>query len=276
MENQMHITRESERPVFGVEYGLETKVELLEKYFKVIKVLSGHAVLQSNDDSIRIDAGEYAFVSPGGFSRITMTPDKDCTFRLIGMNFSDSFIAGLHAGNRPRPHAGPSEKCFEKMSPCVWIDALFSSIGTYISESGYPDSEIIRMKMDECVHILYSHYPALYSTLVTEKKTGRTDLEIFLKENHRYNASLKRFAELSGRSLSTFRRDCIRKYGKSPAKVLMEMRLDDARRMLEEGMHPVDIFYETGFETLAHFSRKFKERFGISPSRYIRSIRGKA
>jgi len=44
-------------------------------------------------------------------------------------------------------------------------------------------------------------------------------------------------------------------------------RLEFARGLLENsGMKIADVCYESGFESVAHFSRVFKQKFGVVPS----------
>ncbi len=60
--------------------------------------------------------------------------------------------------------------------------------------------------------------------------------------------------------------------GITPAKLIKEIKLDMARKLLESGepYSIAEIAYKTGFETHANFSVVFKKRFGKSPSEYSR------
>lgn len=89
-----------------------------------------------------------------------------------------------------------------------------------------------------------------------------------MNDNYMYNAPLVRFAELSGRSLSSFRRDFMETFKTTPNRWIMEKRLSVAYDMLKNGgKRSSEIYWEVGFETLAHFSRRFKERYGVPPTR---------
>ena len=60
--------------------------------------------------------------------------------------------------------------------------------------------------------------------------------------------------------------------GIPPAKLIKEIKLDMARKLLESGesYSISEIAYKTGFETHANFSVVFKKRFGKSPKEYSR------
>jgi AraC-like DNA-binding protein len=60
--------------------------------------------------------------------------------------------------------------------------------------------------------------------------------------------------------------------GTTPSDCIWEMRLEFARGLLASPQHRQDsvstIAYRAGFSELAHFSRRFKQRYGISPRDY--------
>ena len=58
--------------------------------------------------------------------------------------------------------------------------------------------------------------------------------------------------------------------GETPNEYLNNLRLSKSTSMLviEQGMSVADIAYSLGFNSANYFSRKFKEKFGISPAQY--------
>ena len=96
---------------------------------------------------------------------------------------------------------------------------------------------------------------------------GKINLKAFMERNFRFNLSLARFAYLTGRSISTFKRDFLGEFSMTPAKWLQQKRLDEAYYLLkEEKFKTTDVYAEVGFEDLSHFSFVFKKHFGINPS----------
>lgn len=63
--------------------------------------------------------------------------------------------------------------------------------------------------------------------------------------------------------------------GSSPMRWVWQERLDLALRLLQvrPSRRVTDVAYECGFSDLAHFSRTFKARFGVSPLKITRSHR---
>lgn len=243
--------------------------ELFERHFKLIKVLSGYAILSCKDNTITVNNGEFAFITPGGFSKIKMFPSKNYPFRLICLNFTDKFLQEYSRHN-PTNVDSPMklDSCFQKVKSEVWLESLYASLSCYIMHKDMPDETIVTSKQNECLHILRTRHKDIFHAMFSKSSDSRIDLVKFINENYMYNAPLKRFAELSGRSLSTFRRECISLSGMPPTKWILQKRLETAYQKLTcENARPSDIYWELGFETLAHFSRKFKEKYGIPPSR---------
>jgi transcriptional regulator GlxA family with amidase domain len=95
----------------------------------------------------------------------------------------------------------------------------------------------------------------------------RVDVHRVVEENYTSPISLEDLAYLSGRSLSSFKRDFQNIYGESPAKWIREKRLSKAHQMLESSqMSVADVAFSLGFENPTHFSRIFKQKYGLSPS----------
>ena len=59
--------------------------------------------------------------------------------------------------------------------------------------------------------------------------------------------------------------------GVAPAQFIVQCRLETAAALLKTTAEPVQcIAHSAGFEDLAHFSRLFRRRYGLPPSRYRR------
>jgi AraC-like DNA-binding protein len=75
-----------------------------------------------------------------------------------------------------------------------------------------------------------------------------------------------RLAELCGVSLRTLQRHFARHYQVTIADWLKNYRLDQAKIRLDQGEGVKQVAYELGFKQLSHFSRVFKQRYGMPPS----------
>lgn len=77
-------------------------------------------------------------------------------------------------------------------------------------------------------------------------------------------------AELCGITPEYLRILFNKKYGKSPIKYINDLRFSRARELLDSGLYTVtDVALLAGFSTASYFSKEFKKKYGISPSRYL-------
>ena len=60
----------------------------------------------------------------------------------------------------------------------------------------------------------------------------------------------------------------------SPGEYLRRIKLQESKQMIREGnMNFTEIAEALQYSTVHHFSRQFKEKFGITPSEYAKSVR---
>ncbi len=85
-----------------------------------------------------------------------------------------------------------------------------------------------------------------------------------LAETARYRPS--DLAGLCQISLRTLERHFQKNYGVTVSLWLRELRLGKAYQGLQAGKTVKEVAYEQGYKQVSHFSREFKNHFGISPS----------
>lgn len=123
------------------------------------------------------------------------------------------------------------------------------------------------VKREELLLILLQADPSLAGLFFDYGIPEKINIEEFMHRNFKFNVSMGRFAYLTGRSLSAFKRDFKQIFNDSPGNWLMQRRLQEAYFLLDKmQQRPSDIYLELGFETLPHFSYAFKKRFGIAPT----------
>jgi transcriptional regulator GlxA family with amidase domain len=87
---------------------------------------------------------------------------------------------------------------------------------------------------------------------------------------HLYNnISLKELAHLTNMSLSTFKRKFRMVYNDTPANYILLRRLRKAEDLLVVSELSInEISEETGFTSIHQLSKKFREMYGLPPSKY--------
>ena len=88
-----------------------------------------------------------------------------------------------------------------------------------------------------------------------------------MNRNFKFNVSVERFAYLTGRSLSAFKRDFKATFNETPNRWIVKKRLQEAYFLIDKKKKkPSEIYLDLGFEALSHFSFAFKKQFRLTPS----------
>lgn len=131
---------------------------------------------------------------------------------------------------------------------------------------------LIRLKVMEILYDVMSSSTTMFRRILQLRQPVKTDIHRVVEQNYTSPIALEELTYLSGRSLSSFKRDFQGIYNETPAKWIRERRLDRAHYMLKEtSMIVADICYAVGYENPNHFSRLFKNRFGYAPSEVRKS-----
>lgn len=99
----------------------------------------------------------------------------------------------------------------------------------------------------------------------------------FLEKNYMRNITLGDLSNLTGLSKYYLLRSFTKQKGISPYSYLETIRIDRAKKLLEEGVSPIDVALQTGFTDQSHFSNFFKKFIGLTPKQYMnifKEVRG--
>jgi len=95
------------------------------------------------------------------------------------------------------------------------------------------------------------------------------DVAAFVLEHVDEALPVERIAKSIGMSPRTLSRWCREHFDESPAELVRRLRLDEARRLLEETPLPLkDITARTGFGDASTLWRAFTQRLGVTPAAY--------
>ncbi|MBQ9638381.1 MAG: AraC family transcriptional regulator [Bacteroidales bacterium] len=161
-----------------------------------------------------------------------------------------------------------TEELHPKVSPMSnQLVAYCHSLTPYFVNPSQVNPALLRLKVMELLFNVIDCSKNIFRQILQLRSPVRADIHRVVEEHYTSPLSLKELAYLSGRSISSFKRDFQSIYGESPAKWIREKRLSKAYQMLQSSQMSVsDVAYSLGFENTSHFSRIFKQRYGTSPS----------
>ncbi len=257
----------------------EYKCPLEEKFVGIwthtdylVHVITGKKTWHTTDGSFAAEAGQSLYFKKGAAIVEQFFNEEFC---LLLFFVPDDFIRSV-----VKEYADESGKTSEKVSLNETVirvnydtalNVFFQSMLTYFSGTERPSEALLKLKLKELIlSILVSRSnPALSKYFQSISYQEAPSVSEIMESNFRYNLSLENYAELCHRSLSSFKRDFQKQYNLTPGRWLLNKRLEYSAVLLRNNhMNISQIVFESGFEDLSHFSRVFKEKFGLSPSQF--------
>jgi AraC-like DNA-binding protein len=90
----------------------------------------------------------------------------------------------------------------------------------------------------------------------------------FLEKNYSEKISLDELALMANRNKYSLLRAFTRIKGITPYRYLETVRVNEAKKLLERGIEPLEAAMRTGFTDQSHFTKFFKEFIGLTPGQY--------
>lgn len=77
-------------------------------------------------------------------------------------------------------------------------------------------------------------------------------------------------SELIGWSKYHLLRSFTKQKGITPNSYLETIRINQAKKLLEQGVRPIDAAFQTGFSDQSHMTKFFKRQVGLTPKQYMK------
>jgi len=247
-----------------------TRTNILNEQFipdnVFIYIVKGVIRVFDGNKSYTFRAGDACIAIKNRLAKYTLLDSID-GFEPILFCFDEPFLKAFQQKYGTKKTGVSSLETFMKIQTSELIDSFIQSIKPYYKAVMQLDEAFEDLKYEELLIILLRNQPELASTLFEFRKPGKIDLEEFINRNYKFNVSIERFAYLTGRSISAFKRDFKQAFNDSPNRWLVKKRLDEAYFLIgEKNEKPSDIYHDLGFEDLSHFSFAFKRQFGLTPT----------
>jgi AraC-like DNA-binding protein len=230
-------------------------------------VVSGSLEVTDGIHSAVFRKGDLYFCRRNQLSKYTKLPAEGGEFRSVSIFLEQDVLRNFsmeYGYKADGPSAGPAFQALP--SPSV-LGHYMESLRAYEQVFAQEPGELLDIKRKEALLLLLQVKPELKNILFDFSEPGKIDLEGFMNRNYHFNVDLKRFAYLTGRSLSTFKRDFEKLFHITPSRWLLQKRLQEAHYLIKEQKKIAsDIYLDLGFEDLSHFSFAFKKQYGVTPS----------
>lgn len=211
-------------------------------------------------------SGEYCVVRKNHLARYNKQKEND-QFEKVVVIFDQVFLKKYKEKNKIPATDFSSKQAFLEINKNELIPNFLQSLSAYYNNEGEISEPFADVKREELLLILLKAQPELAAIFFDFGIPEKIDLELFMNQNFRFNVAIQRFAYLTGRSLTSFKRDFEKIFHDTPSRWLVQKRLREAHFLLDKkGMKASDVYLEVGFEDLSHFSFAFKKMFGFAPT----------
>ena len=233
----------------------------------LVRMLSGETRIILPGRNLIVGAGDTIFFPRLEPAKVMKLPKDGRPYKSVAITFTPESVQSYFARHHLKPVHGGRKPGISLMDPHPLLESLFHSILPYFNLKNELPENIAAGKVDEAIAIMKEIDIDLFNALGNFEEPGKINLTEFMEKNFMFNMPLDEFCYLTGRSLTTFKRDFKKAFYTSPQKWLTQKRLELAYHQLTvQKRKAADIYLEIGFENLSHFSFAFKKQFGYSPS----------
>lgn len=130
-----------------------------------------------------------------------------------------------------------------------------------------------RLKKEEAFYFLLEQVLQDYAAPFHEVHSPEPNQQIkklcvYMEEHFAENITLDELLSMVSFGKSYLLRSFTQQVGVSPYRYLQTIRLDRAKKFLEQGIAPIDAADMAGFSDQSHFTNFFKEFIGVTPRQY--------
>ncbi|MNK08432.1 Exoenzyme S synthesis regulatory protein ExsA [compost metagenome] len=233
-------------------------------------VVSGKLVINDGRKEYILEAGDFGIYVKNKLAKFAKMPSEESgEFKAISVILDKETLKKFNESHDCKVSTTAITGGVIGLEACPIYHSYVNSLLAYLEKPESHSDALLKLKVNEIIMILLETRPDLASVLFDFSEPGKIDLKTFMHLNFHFNVDVQRFAYLTGRSLSTFKRDFEKIFSTTPNKWLQQKRLEEAHFLLSKGKKASDVYIEVGFENLSHFSFAFKKTFGKAPSQLI-------
>ncbi|MFC5412060.1 helix-turn-helix domain-containing protein [Larkinella bovis] len=242
------------------------KADVLFEQHLLVWFISGETRIIHGDRTYRFGTGDTLLFPRNQLVTVINYPKDGLPHQSVVMHLTKQRLTDFYTKNRVaiRPMQPPRFRTFDQHP--LLKSCLASLIPYFDLNAPLPDA-IASLKIEEAIAILRMIDLTIDHLLANFDEPGKISLVDFMEQNFMFNMPMDKFGYLTGRSLTTFKRDFKKTFLTTPQKWLMEKRLELAHYQIREKKRkPSEVYLEVGFENLSHFGYAFRKRYGYAPT----------
>lgn len=238
------------------------------EYYVIGFVEEGERRLSCKNQEYVIQKGHILLFNPGDNHACVQSDGGTLDYR--GFNISKEVMLSLAeevTGNRALPGFSPNVIFDEEVACC--LHPLHELVMNGSGEFGREEGLLLLLSL------LIQRYSQPFESCIPECREEIERACAFMEEHYDRRISLEEICRHVGLSKSTLLRAFTREKGVTPYSYLENIRIGRAKKLLEQGITPVEAALQTGFSDQSHFTNYFSRFIGLAPGVYRDIFSGK-
>ena len=231
------------------------------EYYVIGFVESGERCLSCKNNEYAIQKGNVLLFNPGDNHACVQNDGGTLDYR--GFNISKEVMLDLTeevTGKRELP--GFSENVIFDEEVICYLHPLHEMVMKGLCDFGKEENLLLLISM------LIQRYGQPFENCIPE---CREEIEMacrFMEQHFAERIYLDQICRYAGLSKSTLLRAFTKSKGVTPYSYLENIRIGEAKKLLEQGFPPIEAALRTGFSDQSHFTNYFNRFIGLSPGVY--------
>ena len=230
-------------------------------YYVIGFVEDGERVLSCKNKEYTIQKGSIVLFNPGDNHACVQTDDGSLDYR--GLNISKEIMLDLAeeiTGKRTLPGFSENVICDEEA--VCYLRPLHEMIMKGSGEFGKEENLLLLLSL------LFQNYSQPFESCIPECREEIEKACAFMEQHYTERIYLDQICRQAGLSKSTLLRAFAKSKGVTPYLYLQNIRIGEAKKLLEQGVPPMDAALQTGFSDQSHFTNYFTSFIGLPPGSY--------
>lgn len=236
-------------------------------YYVIGFIEAGERVLSCKNQKYTAKAGDVLLFNPGDNHACFQSDEGTLDYR--GLNITKAVMLDLAqdvTGKRELPSFSQTVVTDEKITCC--LRPLHERIMKGSCALGREESLLF------LITLLIQSYGRPFERCIPECRDEIERACAFMEQHYAQHIYLDQICRCAGLSRSTLLRAFTSSKGVTPYSYLENIRIGKAKKLLEQGIPPLEAALQTGFSDQSHFTNFFTRFMGLAPGVYQEIFKG--